>query len=144
MGWSLSATSGIHRCPKTVAQDGVSLGVQFEATDRLCLDGQRLIRITPPSTGEYWSTGSEYRTEIDSFVKVVLNGGGSGSNHANNTIWFTAYGKNNVTRTYAKPAATLVSSWMISEEVDQAGKDRNAYDQVPHGFVWLYRIPGKR
>ena len=42
MGWSLSGLSSIHRCPRTIAQNGSTLGVQMDNTDKLCLNGQRL------------------------------------------------------------------------------------------------------
>ena len=41
-GWDIAGLTAIARCPKTWAQDGVSVGVQLDATDRFCLDGQQL------------------------------------------------------------------------------------------------------
>src|SRR5258708_413257 len=45
MGWALSGLSVVHRCPRTIAQDGVRGGINYDANDRFCLDGQRLISI---------------------------------------------------------------------------------------------------
>ena len=70
LGWSLSGASSIHRCPKTVAQDGSSGAVVFDGTDRLCLDGQRLVA----TSGSYGLAGTTYRTEVDTFAKVTQNG----------------------------------------------------------------------
>ena len=70
MGWSLSGLSAITRCPRTMAQDGVRGGVNFDINDRFCMDGQRLVLVK----GTYGAAGSEYRTEIDSFSKIVANG----------------------------------------------------------------------
>ena len=39
LGWTLGGMSAIHRCNKTIAQDGVTAGVSFSTVDRLCLDG---------------------------------------------------------------------------------------------------------
>lgn len=46
MGWSLSGLSAITRCPATKAQDNYTQGVTYSVTyDRLCLDGQHLIKV---------------------------------------------------------------------------------------------------
>lgn len=69
-GWSLSGLSAITRCPSTIAQDGITRGVQDDAGDRFCLDGQRLIAVN----GAYGADGTEYRTEIESFTRVISHG----------------------------------------------------------------------
>ncbi|OOG38000.1 hypothetical protein B0B52_17000 [Polaromonas sp. A23] len=70
MGWNLSGLSVITRCPRTMAQDGVRGGVNYDMNDRYCLDGQRLILMS----GTYGSDGSEYRTERDSFSRIIASG----------------------------------------------------------------------
>jgi RHS repeat-associated protein len=68
IGWSLEGLSSITRCAKTVAVDGVASAPRFDASDALCLDGQRLIPAldrsgeTPPVI--------EYKTEIESFSRI--------------------------------------------------------------------------
>ena len=75
MGFTLEGLAAIGRCPQTVAQDGVHGAVNFDANDRFCLDGQRLMTVS----GSYGADGSEYRTEIESFAKVIAHGAaGSG------------------------------------------------------------------
>ncbi len=75
VGWSLDGLSVVHRCPRTVAQDGAVIGIAFDADDRFCLDGQRLVSVS----GTYGANGTEYRTEIESFAKVVsLGSAGAG------------------------------------------------------------------
>lgn len=72
LGWSLGGMSSIHRCGKTIAQDGVNSRIAYEFSDRLCLDGQRLVLVNLPLTDQnYWSPGAEYRTEIESFIRVT-------------------------------------------------------------------------
>ena len=44
VGWVLSGTSVIARCPATKDVDGVVRGVNYASSDKLCLDGQRLIQ----------------------------------------------------------------------------------------------------
>lgn len=71
MGMSLTGLSAIHRCPRTVAQDGAKGGINFDANDRYCLDGARLITLVDGTDGQ---PNAEYRTEIDTFVRVVSYG----------------------------------------------------------------------
>lgn len=71
MGWSLSGTSSIHRCPQTVEQDGAARAVDFSANDRLCLDGRRLV---PVDGSAYGASGAKYRPEIDDFTLVQQTG----------------------------------------------------------------------
>jgi len=61
MGWALSGLSVIHRCGATIELDGFKGGVNYDANDRFCLDGDRLIRV---------GTSTEYRTEKESLQKV--------------------------------------------------------------------------
>lgn len=68
VGWSLGGLSAIIRCPQTIVQDGQTRGVQIDSNDKLCLDGQRLIVINGAT---YGTVGAEYRTEIESFSKIV-------------------------------------------------------------------------
>jgi hypothetical protein len=70
IGWSLSGLPAIGRCPRSVVQDGAAGAVNYDANDRFCLDGQRLIA----TTGAYGADGTEYRTEIESFSKIISRG----------------------------------------------------------------------
>ncbi len=75
LGWAINGLSTVARCPETLAQDNVHGGVNYNSSDRFCLDGQRLILVS----GTYGADGSVYRTEIDHFSKVVAHGtAGSG------------------------------------------------------------------
>lgn len=92
-GWTIGGISGISRCRATreagdfisggVVGDGSPAPVNFTATDRYCLDGQRLL----PSldnvgcTAVAGMTAQNLRTEIQSFQRVCAytpNGGTSG------------------------------------------------------------------
>uniref|UniRef100_UPI002FCDD7FB Ig-like domain-containing protein n=1 Tax=Duganella sp. S19_KUP01_CR8 TaxID=3025502 RepID=UPI002FCDD7FB len=71
LGWSLSGFSSIHRCGKTIAQDGENGRISFNAADRLCLDGQRLVLANrAENDANYWANDAQYRTEIDSFSRI--------------------------------------------------------------------------
>lgn len=70
MGWGLSGFSAITRCSKTLAQDGVKTAITLTNNDVFCLDGQRLMAVV----GAYGGNGTEYRTEIESFSRVISSG----------------------------------------------------------------------
>ena len=83
-GWRLGGLSSIHRCRASQQQDGFKAGVWFEETDRFCLNGQHLKAIS----GTYGANGTEYRTELDSFSKVVSYG-----NAGVGPAWFKVWTK---------------------------------------------------
>ena len=114
MGWSLSGLSAITRCPRTMAQDGSRGTVNLDNNDRLCLDGQRLIRVTPG--GNYWDAGSEYRTEMDGFHRVRYDGSG-----------FVIQSKSGSTMEYGKTVDSrieaqggIIRAWAINKIADFA------------------------
>lgn len=79
LGWSVvGSNSTIHRCAKTVAQDGQAGRIRMDNADRLCLDGQRLMRVDAPDTSDssYWATGGEFRFEIENFTRVTRSASG--------------------------------------------------------------------
>jgi hypothetical protein len=70
MGWNLSGLSVITRCAATLATDGVRGGVNLDANDKLCLDGQRLI----VQSGTYGQPGAVYFTEIFNGSRITQIG----------------------------------------------------------------------
>jgi hypothetical protein len=120
MGWQLEGLPSLGRCPRTIAQDGVRGGVNFDANDRFCLDGQRLMVIS----GSYSADGSEYRTEVESFAKVVAHGA-AGSGPA----WFEVrtktgqimeFGNSTDSRILVQGKAEA-RSWAVSKVSDTKG-----------------------
>ena len=121
LGWSISGLSSIMRCRPTLHQDGASKPIQWNAEDRFCLDGQRLLL----ASGTYGSPNSTYKTEVDSFVKVAAKGGTAG-----HPDYWEVTAKDGSKRTYggtssSAPAearggsATL--SWALSKFEDSIG-----------------------
>ncbi len=81
-GWALTGLSTIHRCAKTIVQDGTPGRISFDTADRLCLDGQRMVRVNVSgASGDvdtaYWEPGAEFRTEQDSFARITRQSNGS-------------------------------------------------------------------
>lgn len=69
-GFALTGLPRVTRCPRTLAQDGVQAGIGYTSDDAFCLDGERLV----PISGVNGMSGTEYRTEHDSFSKVTSTG----------------------------------------------------------------------
>lgn len=121
VGWSLGGLSAITRCPQTIIQDGQTRGVQLDANDRFCLDGQRLIAINGAT---YGAIGAEYRTEIESFSKVVSYGGTAGDPQYFK-IWTKAgqiieFGNTTDSRLEAQ-GKTIAAAWAVNKISDTAG-----------------------
>ena len=66
VGWQLEGLSEINRCAKTFATEGYADGVNFNG-DVFCLDGRKLIAVN----GTYGGEGTEYRTEEDTFARII-------------------------------------------------------------------------
>jgi hypothetical protein len=120
LSWSLSGLPAIARCPQTLATDGVHGAVRFDANDRFCLDGARLIVIS----GTDGVDGSEYRTEIESFSKVIAHGtAGIGP------AWFEVHTKsgqimelgNTTDSRILAQGKTSASSWTVNKISDTKG-----------------------
>jgi hypothetical protein len=94
--WQLTGLSTITRCPKTRASDGVQTAVDFFG-DTFCLDGQRMFVV-----GTIDSTHTEFRTERDSFAKIV----GTKDTTINQYNSFTVYAEDGLIRYYGTTSFT--------------------------------------
>ncbi len=101
VGWSLGGLGGVSRCPKTIAQDGVKGGINYDGNDRFCLDGQRLIAIS----GSEGADGTEYRTERESFAKIVSYGSAG-----NGPAWFKVWTKAGQVMEYGRTADARIEA----------------------------------
>jgi RHS repeat-associated protein len=131
IGWSVGGVSAISRCRQTLMQDSNVTAVTLGATDRFCLDGQRLIL----TSGTYGASGSTYRTEIDSYAVITANGGTTG-----NPAYFTVVRKDGSTSTYGNGngsqqlLGSAVLNWSISQFKDSVGNPiRFSYLNNPTG-----------
>jgi hypothetical protein len=121
MGWHLEGLPAIGRCPRTMAQDGVHGSVNFDADDRFCLDGQRLVAIS----GTYGADSTEYRTEIESFAKIVSRGS-AGTGPAWFEVWTKSgqrmeFGNTTDSRALETKSKTTVRDWMVNKVSDTKG-----------------------
>ena len=65
--WDLGGLSAITRTGGTLYHDGYTSPVNY-STDRFCLDGQRLLKV---SSGIYGADETTYHTELDQMSKIV-------------------------------------------------------------------------
>ena len=70
LGWYFSDLIEISRCKKTFYFDNGFYPFKNDYSDVFCLNGQRLLL----SSGTYGYNGSEYKTEIESYKKIVAYG----------------------------------------------------------------------
>ncbi|MBN2785358.1 MAG: VCBS repeat-containing protein [Pontiellaceae bacterium] len=144
VGFSLSGISSVARMAPMREYEGFSGGVEFNDDDRLVLDGQRLLLVST-NAASYGTDGSEYRTEIESFQRVVLHGGVNTSN-----AWFEVRTKSGLIYEYGKTADSFVEpsnrvhalAWAVSRISDTAGNYMNfIYDEdTANGEHLLSRI----
>lgn len=119
-GWALGGLPSIGRCPRTVAQDGVHGGVNYNLNDRFCMSGQRLIL----TSGTYGADSSQYRTEIDSFSLVTAHGAAG-----NGPAYFTVQTKAGLTMEFGNTADSQVlatgtstaRAWGVDKITDSVG-----------------------
>ncbi|MCC7049395.1 MAG: hypothetical protein IT562_21985, partial [Alphaproteobacteria bacterium] len=121
VGWSLSGLPVVSRCARTMAQDGVVGGVNYDANDRFCLDGQRLVAI---AGGTYGADLTEYRTELEGFSKIVSHGtAGTGP------AWFEVWSKAGVIMQFGNTADSRIEAqgsqtarlWAVNKVMDTTG-----------------------
>lgn len=74
IGWSLAGVSTIERCPTTLARNGFIDGIDFDGYDLFCLNNAFLVAVE----GEYGNSGTIYRTERETFSKVISYGNAGG------------------------------------------------------------------
>ncbi|SDQ92661.1 FG-GAP-like repeat-containing protein [Pseudoxanthomonas sp. CF125] len=91
-GWAIGGLSSISRCRATreagdfigaATPDGNPRPINFSATDRFCLDGQRLIPSSATCLAASGMTAAALATEIDSFQRVCAYTVGSATTGPN-------------------------------------------------------------
>jgi chitodextrinase len=133
--WNLGGTSEIYRCPQTIAQDGVVRAVSLDANDRFCLDGARLVVVS----GAYGSEGSEYRTEIDGFTKIISHTSvGNGPAVSNGPAWFEVWTKAGQYETYGNSVDSRVVAVGVSPATVRVWALNRVQDAVSNYMTYTY------
>lgn len=128
VGFAIEGLSEIRRCGKTLATEGTASGVDFDDTDRFCLDGQKLVAVN----GVYGADTTEYRTERESFARIVSNGVAGGP--VSFDVWtrdghVRHYEAITGKRTAVDPAwpnaltaiGNVTPAWVLNEVTDRSG-----------------------
>jgi len=123
LGFSLAGLSTITRGGASLDQDGFIDGVDFDDNDRFLLDGQRLELISTNGLA-YGDAGSEYRTEIDSFSRVIAH-----DRAGNGPAWFKVWTQsgliyeygNTVDSSFEPGSHSNVLSWAVNKISDTTG-----------------------
>ncbi|KZN37856.1 hypothetical protein N480_14025 [Pseudoalteromonas luteoviolacea S2607] len=131
-GWSLSAGSSITRCAATYAQEGYSRNPQYSNSDRLCLNGQKLVLVS----GQYGQSGAQYRTEMDSFALITQ----SGALNSSYSFFSVKYKNGHVSAFGASSNSRDIRSqnkgpyaWLIDYTRDATNNNYIHYDYVEYG-----------
>ena len=120
VGWSLGGLPSIGRCPPTVAQDGAFGAVTFGASDRFCMDGQRLVLLS----GTYGADGGQYRTEVETYSEIISHG-----TAGNGPAWFEVHTKsgqimqfgNTLDSQVLAQGTSTTRSWALNKLSDTKG-----------------------
>ncbi|MBI3774410.1 MAG: VCBS repeat-containing protein [Gammaproteobacteria bacterium] len=121
VGWNIGGLSAITRCGASIVNDGIKRGVDLTANDKFCLDGQRLIDI---GASTVCSGGREFRTDVESFNKVV-SCGTQGNGPAYFKVWaksgqLSEYGVSADALAYAQGNNTALY-WAVNRIQDTVG-----------------------
>ncbi len=137
LGWTLSGVSAVARCPKSMYHDGARGGVTFSASDRFCLDGQRLVTADPADNtdAKYGVANAEYRTIPDTFARIAAVGNYGGQVGVPNgfkvetksgLVYEYGLSANSRVTTNFLPGLSLpatVNRWMLQRISDRPGSD---------------------
>ncbi|HAS6185310.1 TPA: hypothetical protein I7160_18195 [Vibrio vulnificus] len=90
-GWALSGPQSISRCQSSYFVDGEPGSITGDQSDKLCLNGMRLINVD----GEYGAAETECRTLSDTYKKVILHKGIQASDS-----WFEVWDSDGIRSEY--------------------------------------------
>lgn len=144
VGWSISGLQQIVRCPQTVATNKMAGGVNDDANDRFCLDGQQLIAVPAQgqsTAGVYGASGTNYAKEIDDLSEIISYG----STNAGfaSPSYFVVHTKSGATlefgNTTTSPnsqllsaSGTVVEAWALDKVTDlQSNYMTVSYSRTP-------------
>ncbi len=149
VGWSLGGTSVIERCPRNRAIDGDPGAVSYWSSDRLCMDGARLVpRQAYTDDRSYWAGDKTYSKELEDWSEVVRIGW-----CANGPCKFEVFAPGGHVATYGGTGDSQVYSlnavggqrqirqWLLSELRDRNGNTiQFTYASGGAGTAVLQRI----
>lgn len=130
-GFELAGLSVINRAPQNLHVDGNVTAVNFTTDDKIMLDGNRLIRLSPISV----TSNIEYRTENNTFAKII-----SSTNPSNSNAKFTVYTKDGLKYEYNSNHDLLTTRSASVENQDLFWTLTKVTDTKGNYFTILYNI----
>jgi RHS repeat-associated protein len=120
VGFSLSGLPTIERAGQTMAQDGQWTAIDYSPHDRFQLSGERLIVVK----GIYGAPGTEYRTERESWARIVSYGELGGGPE-----WFEVTSRSGRKMLFGSDASARVAAvgadsirlWALCRVTDRSG-----------------------
>ena len=139
VSWYFSGLAEITRCSTILERDNFIDGPNFDQSDRFCLNGEQLIAIN----GAYGADGTEYRTESETYARIVSNGGTG--NH--DPTSFTIQHATGFTETYGGAGNSVkttsdgnqIAIWKISRKEDREGNAVN-YSYIANAAAGTHYI----
>jgi RHS repeat-associated protein len=119
VGFSIDGLSSITRAPNNI-RDGSIKAVNLDSNDKFLLDGNRLIAIS----GNYGENGTEYRTENNTFSKII-----SYTNTSTGPEYFVVYTKSGLIYEYGNTSYSKfkaqnsehIITWLLNKVTDTKG-----------------------
>lgn len=141
-GWNIAGLSAITRVPKNIYNDGENGGVNLNSEDRFALDGNRLLSASGVPV-PYGQPGSQYNTEIETFVKVTAYGtAGTGPSYFivqtkdGSTL---EYGNTDASKVEAYETSTVLM-WRLNKATDANGNYMEYYYGEAYGESYITKI----
>lgn len=145
-GFSIGGLSAITRAGTNLGNSDKMRPMSYTADDKLYLDGQLLVLVN----GTPWATGAEYRTETETFAKIVYTlpldstPGTQGKGYF--TVWdkdgnIYEYGNGNSSKLYSTNQVN-VKGWSVSKATDRMGNymSYNYTAMIPSEWVGNFAI----
>ncbi|MDO6580635.1 RHS repeat-associated core domain-containing protein [Photobacterium sp. 2_MG-2023] len=139
VGWHLKGLSSVYRCGKNLAIDGAWGGVNLDASDQYCIDGERLVAVNGKPGGDQ----TEYRTHINDYRKIVSIGKqGSGPQYFK--VWTKSgqvfdYGVSADSRVEL-PGKSDVYKWSLNKLTDKTRRNAITYTYSEDNAAGTHRL----
>ncbi|MEI8594381.1 SpvB/TcaC N-terminal domain-containing protein [Photobacterium sp. Hal280] len=139
VGWHLKGLSSVYRCGKNLAIDGAWGGVNLDASDQYCIDGQRLVAVNGKPGGDQ----TEYRTHMNDYRKIVSIGKqGSGPQYFK--VWTKSgqvfeYGVSGDSRVEL-PGKSDVYKWSLNKLTDKTRRNAITYSYSEDNAAGTHRL----
>lgn len=125
IGWGVTGTSAITRCMTPPGPNNLS--TSRLPADAYCLDGKPLVAVH----GKYGQDGTEYRTVIDEFSRIV-----SRQKIGDDPMWFEMHTRGGnimsfggvASSRFSEPGSSRLQTW----EMDRAGDVMNSYVAISY------------